>query len=187
VHATIPTILLLPGLGNSGPRHWQSVWHSEGNGCVRIQQRDWDRPELSEWLSTLQAIVSESSQPLVLVAHSLSCSLVAHFAARHGSAEGRIRAALLVAPADVDSTDHTPPETRSFAPLPLALLPFPSTVVASQNDPFVTFERARGVAHAWGAEFVDAGTVGHINADSELGAWLDGKRCLARLLERAAR
>ncbi|HVJ16938.1 MAG TPA: alpha/beta hydrolase [Polyangiaceae bacterium] len=183
---TAPTILVLPGLGDSGPEHWQSRWENEWPTFVRVRQRSWDQPELSEWLAALEAAVSAAPTPTILLAHSLSCSLVVQFAARYGNPGACIRGALLVAPADVDSCEHTPPETRSFAPLPLLPLPFPSTVVASRNDPYVAFSRARELAGAWGAEFVDAGDIGHINAASGLGQWPDGKRCLDRLLERTS-
>jgi predicted alpha/beta hydrolase family esterase len=96
-----------------------------------------------------------------------------------------VRAALMVAPADVDSPAHTPPETRGFAPLPRARLPFPATVVASRNDPYVTIDRARGFAAVWGADFVDAGAAGHINAGSGLGDWAAGRRVLQTLVDRS--
>jgi len=121
----------------------------------------------------------------VLVAHSLACALVAHGARR--PAWSSVVAALLVAPADVDSEARTPPETRGFAPMPTEPLPFAATVVSSQNDPFVELERARELARRWGAEFVDAGAVGHINAESGLGDWADGRRLLRALVARAAR
>jgi predicted alpha/beta hydrolase family esterase len=92
---------------------------------------------------------------------------------------------LLVAPADVDSAAHTPPETRGFAPMPLARLPFPATVIASRDDAYVTLARARQFARAWGAAFVDAGAIGHINAASGLGDWPAGRRWLRALLDRA--
>ncbi len=118
----------------------------------------------------------------MLVAHSLGCALVAHAAARPEGA--RIAAALLVAPADVDSPAHTPEETRDFAPLPRRPLPFPATVVASADDPYVALPRARAFAAAWGAAFVDAGARGHLNAASGLGDWPEGRRHLAALLGR---
>ena len=119
---------------------------------------------------------------MVLAAHSLGAVLVAH-AARRGLT-GPVRAALLVAPADVDSPACTPSETRSFSPVPLVPLPFPVTVVASQNDPDVAFDRARAFASAWGATFVDAGVRGHLNADSGLGDWSEGRDLLTALLPR---
>jgi predicted alpha/beta hydrolase family esterase len=180
------TILVLPGLGDSGPGHWQSLWEAQNPACVRVQQQDWDRPELSQWLAKLDAAVRTSAAPVVLLAHSLACSLVAQYAVRFGNRDKKIRAALLVAPADVDSAQHTPPETRGFSPLPLQPLPFHTTVVASRNDPYVDFERACEFARAWGAELVDAGEAQHINAASGVGEWPAGKRCLEELLARSA-
>jgi predicted alpha/beta hydrolase family esterase len=177
-------LLVLPGLGGSGPTHWQTRWESREQWCARVHQRDWDRPALDEWLAAVDAAIAPVDAPVVLVAHSLACSLVAHGARRPGWA--RVAGALLVAPADVDSAAHTPPETRGFSPIPVSALPFPATVVASQDDPYCAFERARELARRWGATFVDLGARGHINADSGLGDWDDGRRLLDELLARAA-
>ena len=49
----------------------------------------------------------------------------------------------------------------------------------------MTPERARAFAVAWGATFVDAGALGHINAASGLGDWPDGHAHLEALLLRA--
>ena len=67
----------------------------------------------------------------MLAAHSLACSLVAHWSTSPGV---RAAGALLVAPADVDSPAHTADEVRDFSPVPPAPLPFPSIVVASTVD-----------------------------------------------------
>jgi predicted alpha/beta hydrolase family esterase len=181
--AALVRLLVLPGLGGSGPAHWQTAWESCEPACTRVAQRDWDRPALDEWLGAVDAAIAAAGGPVALVAHSLACVLVAHGASR--PTWSRVVAALLVAPADVDSPAHTPPETRGFAPIPQRALPFPATVVASRNDPYATFERARDLASSWGADFFDAGAIGHINADSELGDWPEGRRLLADLLARA--
>ncbi len=178
-----PLVLILPGLGGSGPEHWQTRWEVLYPRHLRVVQRDWDRPDRQAWLASLAAAVEAASEPVVLVAHSLGCALVAHAAGRPFAA--RIAAALLVAPADVDSPAHTPAETRGFAPMPMTALPFPATVVASDDDPYVTIRRARAFAAAWGAAFVDAGPRGHLNAASGLGDWPDGRRQLEALLARA--
>jgi len=70
-----------------------------------------------------------------------------------------------------------------FAPIPLLRLPFPSIVVASSNDPFVTIARAQTFASAWGGEFVTMGEVGHINTASGLGAWPEGLALLRNFRE----
>jgi predicted alpha/beta hydrolase family esterase len=178
--------VIVPGLGGSGPDHWQTAWEACLLRCVRVVQRDWDRPDRELWLHGLRRALEAAGPPAVLVAHSLGCALVAHAAARFPSLIARtVRAALLVAPADVDSPAHTPPETRGFAPMPVARLPFPSTVIASSDDPYVTLDRARAFAAAWGGAFVAPGKIGHINAASNLGDWPAGRGALEALLNRS--
>jgi len=181
-----PRILIVPGLGGSGPAHWQTAWQARLPGCARVVQRDWDHPDRELWLQALRQAIEAAGGPVVAAAHSLGCVLVAHAVTRWPALIARaLRAALLVAPADVDSPAHTPPETRGFAPIPRARLPFPATVVASGDDPYMSIARARALAVAWGADFVDAGALGHINADSRLGDWPAGRRALDALLARA--
>ncbi len=176
-----PLVLILPGLGNSGPQHWQSLWESV-HGYRRVQQANWDHPKLADWLANLERAVSEAEASVVLVAHSLACSLVAHFAQLGGAATQRVRGAFLVSPADVESRRCTPEEVRCFSPMPLAPLPFRARVVASADDPYVDRERAEHFARCWGAEFVDIGYRGHINASSGLGAWPEGHQQLQACL-----
>jgi len=172
-------ILILPGYGDSGPDHWQSHWERADPACHRVVQDDWLEPRLADWLHTLDRHVRECDSPPVLVAHSLACALVAHWAARSSAPA---KAALLVAPADVDSPVHTPDEVRSFSPIPLVRLPFPSVVVASGDDPFVEPSRAEAFAHAWGSRLITLPRAGHINADAGYGPWPDGQKLLWDLL-----
>lgn len=172
-------IILIPGLGNSGPQHWQRLWQTElGADARAVEQADWDRPDFADWLRRLDAAIAARPQPPVLVAHSLSCALVAHWAERH---RRDIAGALLVAPADVDSDLHTPPETRAFRPMPMARLPFPSIVIASSDDPYVTTSRAAAFARAWGSRLVEIGAAGHINTAAGFGAWPLGRLLLDEL------
>jgi serine hydrolase len=113
---SMASVLIVPGLGGSGPVHWQSIWQTRNTSFRRVMQRDWDVPNLEEWLANLETVVREAEAPIVLVAHSLSCSLVAYWA-RRGSAE-RMAAAILVSPADVNPEVHTPPEARVFSRCP---------------------------------------------------------------------
>lgn len=171
-------ILIIPGLGGSGPEHWQSLWQARLPDAVRVEQADWDRPDRAGWIARLDAAVATAKSPPILVAHSLSCALVAHWAAAH---RRPVHAALLVGPADVDSDAHTPPEAHVFRPMPLMRLPFPAIVAASRNDPYVDFDRAARFAAAWDAELYDAGEAGHINTAAGFGAWPAGEKLLARL------
>jgi hypothetical protein len=175
----VATVLVLPGYGDSGPEHWQTRWERR-HGYVRVAQDDWERPELAAWKRRLADAVARTSNPVVLVAHSLGCALVAHVA--RDALAARIAGALLVAPPDVDEIRHLLPEIESFAPMPLAPLPFPAIVVTSTNDPYVEAERAQAFAAAWGARLVEVGALGHINAESDLGDWPEGHRLLGELL-----
>ena len=176
-------ILIVPGLGGSGEGHWQTHLEKSFPGATRVQQDDWDRPELGKWVECLTRTAA-LQRGAILVAHSLGCVVVAHMAARY--ADLPVAAALLVAPADVDSARHTPPHIRGFGPIPLRPLPFYSIVVASTNDSYITIERARELADAWLADFVDAGPVGHINVESGFGRWAEGEGIVNSLTARAA-
>jgi hypothetical protein len=172
-------VLLLPGWQNSGPQHWQSLWEQR-HGYVRVEQHDWLQPLRGDWITRLEEVVLGRDEHVVLVAHSLGCVLVAAWASitRHPR---RVKAALLVAPPDVERPDIRA-QLRTWAPTPLQTLPFPGVVVASRDDPFCDFDRARGFAQAWGSRFIDHGRCGHINAESGLGSWPEGHLLLHDLM-----
>ena len=172
-------ILLLPGYGNSGPAHWQSRWEAENPSFRRVVQDDWMHPVRSAWQSRLEEAVAQAGPDVVLVAHSLGCLLAAHWAA---STRRRVKAALLVAVPDPAGPEF-PSAAIGFAEPPMRPLPFTSLVVASRDDPYTSLDHVRRCANAWGAELVDIGPAGHINADSGLGAWDQGHALLRRLCE----
>lgn len=178
-----PTVLTLPGLHGSGPAHWQSCWESRHPRYRRVQQESWTTPALGDWALALDRAVRAAPGPVVLVAHSLACALVAHWA-RAGLTD-RVRGALLVAPADVEVLAPLL-GLRSFAPVPRERLPFPARVVASENDPFIALAQAEALARAWGAGFTNAGLLGHINVESGHGPWPEGERLLVPLLAEPA-
>ena len=173
------TTLYLPGVGNSGPGHWQTLWEERDPEARRVVQAEWDEPYPQHWRDALEAAVAEADAPVLLVAHSLGCALVAHWA--RGGSTGKVAGALLVAPPDVDAAVETLPEILPFAPMPLERLPFRSIVVASSDDPYGRIERQRAFAHAWGADLVEIGAAGHINPESGHGEWPEGEALLERL------
>jgi predicted alpha/beta hydrolase family esterase len=176
-------LVIVPGLGGSGETHWQTHLEQSFAQAVRVQQDDWERPDLEKWVACLTRTVQR--QPgAILVAHSLGCVLVAQMAAQYPDLP--VAAALLVAPADVDSARHTPDHIRGFAPIPRQPLPFYSIVVASTNDPYISIARGRELADAWLADFVDAGAVGHINVESGFGRWAEGEGIVNSLIVRTA-
>lgn len=180
-----PLILTVPGLGNSGPAHWQTRWEQDLDDIERVELGLWDKPQRNAWVNQLNLAIRSAGRPVILVAHSLGCHAVAWWAQMEQPAYGNpVVGALLVAPAEVDS--H-PADARvaAFKPSPIGLLPFPSVLVASRNDPYIHFERALRLGIFWGSHVVDAGAAGHINADSGLEDWRFGKNLLARLIASA--
>ena len=84
------------------------------------------------------------------------------------------------APSDCEAPTYTF-DTKGFAPIPLEPLPFPSIVVASTNDEYISLERATQFANAWGSDLVNIGAKGHINPGAGFGEWNEGLELLKRL------
>ncbi len=177
-------VLVLPGYGDSGPDHWQTRWEAADPRLRRVAQRDWLEPKLDDWMAALDREVSACSTPPVLVAHSLGCVLVAHWVER---TRRTVAGALLVAPVDADALAEVLEAVQSFRPVPLVRLPFPSIVVASDDDVYTRRERAEAFARAWGSRFVGLSGAGHINSESGYGTWPDGRALLDELLRGADR
>ncbi|WP_304641919.1 RBBP9/YdeN family alpha/beta hydrolase [Pseudomonas sp.] len=173
--------LIIPGWQGSGPDHWQSHWHRTLPNATRVEQRDWLWPQLPDWVQALDREISIDDRPVVLIAHSLGCITVAHWAAQ-ASARSllQIRAALLVAPADVERAT-CPLPLRNFAPIPRTALPFPSLLIGSDNDRAASAERAVELANVWGSTAVILGGAGHINTDTGFHRWDEGFGFLYRL------
>ncbi|WP_260925579.1 RBBP9/YdeN family alpha/beta hydrolase [Novosphingobium sp. 9] len=171
-------LLVLPGYGGSGPAHWQSHWQALDPAIRRFAPPSWDAPKLEEWIAALNEAVAGFDHPCLLIAHSLACPLVAHWSQRpHAPVAG----AFLVAPPDT-SAPRFPVEAAEFKDAPDLSLGFPAMLLASRDDPYASLDHARERASRWGAEFVDAGTLGHINADSALGDWPQGRALLERFV-----
>ena len=175
-------VLVLAGLWNSGPGHWQTLWEEQFPAWQRVPHRDWTNPACDEWVAELDAAIAASEAgPPILLAHSLSCALVAKWAATDTPL--RIAGAFLVAPSDIEA-DTFPPDATGFQPMPMQKLPFPSVLVASSNDPYCSIERAKAFAEAWGSTFIDIGPAGHVNGDAGYGAWPEGVKLLQEFCER---
>lgn len=172
-------VLIVPGWNNSGPTHWQSRWQSHLPNTSRVQQHNWAEPTLVSWVSQLQSAIDAAPAPVLLVAHSLGCITVAHWAGRYTT--HKVKGALLAAPADVERP-NAPPCLQGFAPIPRQALPFRSHVVASDNDPYCRSLRALEFASHWQTDYTLLKSAGHINADTPLGLWEEGLCYLDRLV-----
>lgn len=171
------TVIIVPGLGDSGPEHWQTRWEQAHPAYRRVRQRDWHQPQVDAWVEALDREIRRAPSTPILVGHSLGCITIVEWAQRCWS---NIGGALLVAPADVDQRPF-------FNTVPLWPLPFPSILVASENDPYLELERARQFARHWGSRLVNLGQAGHINVESGFGPWSEGEALLRELRTDALR
>lgn len=166
------TTLIFPGLAGSGPGHWQRHWADELDDAAIVEQDDWLNPDLDAWMANAAAAI-EARPGSVLVGHSLGAILIAELGALRPDLP--IAGALMVAPADIEEAQSAVSTIRRFGPMPRAPLPFPAIVVASRNDPYMRFDRARLFASMWEAQLVDLGHAGHINVASGHGPWREGR------------
>ncbi|WP_366930392.1 alpha/beta hydrolase [Mesorhizobium sp.] len=167
--------VILPGIGGSGERHWQTLWERSDPAMRRFCPASWDAPVLEQWIDALDEAVGEAGPSCILVAHSLACLLVANWSARSNLAAA---GAFLVSVPDPQSAVFPVQAAASFTATPAAPLRFPSLIVASGNDPFgsVNYQRCR--AKQWASRFIELSALGHINAPSGLGDWPEGLRLL---------
>ena len=178
-------ILVIPGLGGSGPDHWQSRWEAKLSTARRIEQADWDRPERDDWVERIVAAVAAAERPAVLVAHSLGVWAVAHAGPKlaEGPAAGKVVGAVLVAPPDADKLADFPTIDPTFTDFTPAPLPFPSILIGSRTDPYATQANGEKLAAELGATYLDAGEAGHINDESGHGPWPEGLMRFAGFLK----
>ena len=177
-----PLILIIPGLNNSNEHHWQTQWEAKIPDCERVDLGMWDDPHRNTWVNKINLAVHRAQRPVILVAHSLGCLAVAWWAEYEQPSQGNpVVGALLVAPPDVER-EGVDPRLARFSPAPRRALPFPAFLAASENDQYCQLRVARGLAADWGACFAYAGSVGHINADSQIGEWEFGQLLLAQLI-----
>jgi predicted alpha/beta hydrolase family esterase len=169
------TVLIVPGLRDSGPDHWQTWWQFQDVDARRVEQDDWLTPDLPRWAARVRAALERLPGPAWLVAHSFGCLASVRAAV---DSPGAVAGALLVAPAD--------PDRFGIAPeLPRHQLGFPSILVGSTNDPWMPFERVLPWAERWGSRLVNLGPAGHINAESGFGPWPQGQALLRELQDGA--
>jgi predicted alpha/beta hydrolase family esterase len=168
-------VLVVSGLWDSGPQHWQTHWLKEHTAWSKVAHRDFAAPERDEWVAELDAAIAACEGPPILLAHSLGCMLVTQWA--QSGSPLKIAGAMLVAPSDVEAASY-PIDPNGFAPIPMSPLPFPSLVVASTNDEYAELARSRAWAAAWGSRIVEIGDAGHINGDAGFGPWPEGLKLL---------
>jgi predicted alpha/beta hydrolase family esterase len=178
-------ILVIPGLGGSGPDHWQSRWEAKIPAVRRVVQADWEKPDLTAWRDRIVEEVERAARPVILVAHSLGVLAAVHAAPLlvKGESSGKVKGGFLVSPPSVKGLAELDALDPAFLSLPGKPLPFPALVIASRDDPFSTFADSEDLARALGAELLDAGFSGHINSESGHGPWPEGVMRFAGFLK----
>ena len=175
-------VLILPGLGGAQAGDWQTRWAERIKNAAIVEQADWHEPDLDDWADTICQAVELAERPVVIVAHSFAILAVAHAAPR--LAETKVRVAFLVAPPDVELNTNVPEAAHVFRPIPRDPLPFPSLLVASNNDEYCTIDRAVEFANCWGSDFHQAGDAGRLDLASGHGPWPEGMLMFTRLMQR---
>ena len=170
-------VLVVSGLWDSGPEHWQTHWLKDQPDWSKVAHRDFAAPLRDEWVAELDAAIAACEGPPVLLAHSLGCMLVVQWA--QSGSPLTIAGVMLVAPSDVEAESY-PIHPNGFTPIPQVPLPFPSLLVASTNDEYADIGRSRAWAQAWGSELVELGDAGHINGDAGYGPWPEGLALLEK-------
>ena len=178
-------IFTLPGWQGSGAQHWQIRWANLFGDQV-VEQHDWMQPLRGDWITRLEDAVQNQlsqnpDQNIAFVAHSLGCHLLASWAALSPHVK-HVAGALLVAPPDTLRADF-PPQMHSWRKPVLNNLPFKSVLVASSDDPFSSLSASEVLAQHWGADLINLGARGHINAESGLGDWPVGRALLQALIQ----
>ncbi len=175
-------VIMLPGLGGSGPDHWQHMWASACENSSMVEVSDWNDPQLEDWLQGVDRAVEPVKGEFAFVAHSLGCALAAQWMARAPKEIERLKGVMMVAPADIDDAAYTPECSHHFGPMPVTDLGRKTITVISTDDPYVSTDRATAFNEAWNGRLVNLGDKGHINGQSGLGDWPEGKELLAELL-----
>lgn len=168
--------LIVPGLDGSPDPHWQHWWAATDPKAIMVDLPDPNHPVPAFWDIELASMILRHPDS-ILVGHSLGAVLITRLLATWPHL--RVRAALLVAPAETTGNDRI----GQFGAIPERKIDISTIVVASRNDPWISFPRAAHLAKAWGSNIVDLGHAGHINVASGFGPWARGKALRDRLLK----
>jgi predicted alpha/beta hydrolase family esterase len=184
----LPTILIVPGLRDHVEAHWQTQLAADlqdrGRSVRAVPPMGRADLDCKTRVAAIEREAQAIEGPLILVAHSGGCVMVAHWARHTGRA---VQGALLAVPPDFEEAmpEGYPAlqdlEAGGWLPVPRIPLPFPSIVAASRDDPLGRYERIATLAGCWGSCLVDLGAVGHLNPASGFGPWPRAEALIAEL------
>ncbi|MBS0499823.1 MAG: serine hydrolase family protein [Burkholderiaceae bacterium] len=169
-----PTLLLIPGLRDEAPGHWQAILASQCPGAVSLPALGRRNIDLAARLVQIEEAVQAIKGPVVVVAHSGGTIATAHWAQRtHAAIHGALLATppLFAGPLGPEFPDLADFQRHGWVPIPRSPLPFRCIVAASRNDPLGAYEGVSELARDWGASLFDLGESGHLNPASGFGPW----------------
>jgi serine hydrolase len=188
-----PTVLIVPGLRDHVDAHWQTLLaldlETQRRKVKSVPPMGRTDLDCAARVAAIERAAQAISGPIVLVAHSGGCVMVAHWARQ---TQRPVLGALLATPPDFEQPmPEGYPTIEALAasgwlPVPREQLPFASVVAASRNDPLGHFERIEALAGDWGSRVVDLGFVGHLNPASGYGRWGRAEQFIDEICARGA-
>lgn len=181
---TNATVLIVPGLRDHVAEHWQTHLETRLSKVYTVAPLQTDKLNCAKRVQAIAEQLNKIDGPVILVAHSAGVLMTIHWAALH---KNNIKGALLVTPPDLSQSwpeNYPTPEAlrqEGWTPLPNKKLPFPSIVIASQNDPLASFAAVAEMAKNWGSQLLDLGEVGHMNPASGFGPWSQAEQLIQQL------
>jgi uncharacterized protein len=178
------TVLIVPGLRDHVPQHWQTLLASRLPRVRTVEPMGREDLDCARRVAAIEREANAIKGPLLLVAHSGGVIMVVHWAKQTQRA---VHGALLATPPDFERAMPagypTIDELRAggWLPVPRDRLPFSTIVAASRNDPLGRFERVAELARDWGSKLVDLGEVGHLNPASGYGNWAQAEHFIEEL------
>ena len=165
--------VIVPGVGGSEAQHWQSWLQQQLVSSSRVQQKHWDRPVLNEWVAQFVKTVATIEAPIQIVAHSFGCLTSVAALAEHPELQTKVKKLILVAPAnparfgEAGFARHSLTDYKQY--FHQLNIDVPTTLLISENDPWLGYVDALQLAQAWKLTPINLGQVGHINVASGFG------------------
>lgn len=184
-----PTVLIVPGLRDHVPQHWQALLAVQLPRVADVPPLGRADLDCRTRVEAIEEAAQRVDGPLIIVAHSGGCIMVAHWAQQ---TKRPVLGALLATPPDFETPMPEGYPTiealtlGGWLPVPRQALPFPSIVAASRNDPLGGFVPVCALAQDWGSCVVDIGEAGHLNPAAGYGPWPLAHAFIERLAQTAA-
>jgi predicted alpha/beta hydrolase family esterase len=172
------TIVNVPGYTNAGPAHWQTLLEDKFVNFERVIQQDWLSPVREKWIQGIEETLSKIEGDIILVGHSCGAVAIVQWALACDSS--KVKGALLVSPADIDSDSAIVP-IQVQRPLPESRLPFSTKLIYSDNDEHSSALRSEKMGSDWGSELILVKGASHFHTEAGFGQWPEAEQWIAQL------